>query len=67
MLWVKLLSRTNSSTVRDNWEAKKEEHEQALSEILGQPWTINIDPKAIWPYADDGSWAKTSTGDMLSR
>ncbi|CAM1509909.1 Fc.00g002440.m01.CDS01 [Cosmosporella sp. VM-42] len=53
--------------IRDNWENKKEEFEKNISDVLGESWTINIDPKAIWPYGDDNSWAKTSTGDMLGR
>ena len=53
--------------VRDNWENKKEDLEKQISNILGETWTINIDPKAIWPYGEDNSWAKTSTGDLLAR
>ncbi|KAF7561479.1 hypothetical protein G7046_g2657 [Stylonectria norvegica] len=52
--------------IRDGWENKKEEYEKAISETLGQPWTIKINPNAIFPYGDDGSWAKTSTGDLIA-
>ncbi|KAH7120723.1 hypothetical protein EDB81DRAFT_631359, partial [Dactylonectria macrodidyma] len=53
--------------IRDNWESKREGHEKAISDILGEPWTININPNAIWPYAEDNSWAKISTGKMIQR
>ncbi|KAH7140463.1 hypothetical protein B0J13DRAFT_421886, partial [Dactylonectria estremocensis] len=53
--------------IRDNWESKREGLEKAISDILGEPWTININPNAIWPYAEDNSWAKTSTGKMIQR
>ncbi|OAR03015.1 hypothetical protein LLEC1_06071 [Akanthomyces lecanii] len=52
--------------IRDNWEAKKEESKKELSEVLGQAWTVDIDPKNIYPYGEDGSWAKESTGAMIA-
>ncbi|KAF4454765.1 hypothetical protein F53441_2843 [Fusarium austroafricanum] len=51
--------------IRDSWENTKEGHEKKLSEVLGQPWTINIDPKALYPYAEEGSWGSTSMGDLI--
>ena len=51
--------------VRDSWENTKEEREKKLSDLLGQPWTINVDPKAIYPYAEEGSWGATSLGDLI--
>ncbi|KAF9765446.1 hypothetical protein IL306_002271, partial [Fusarium sp. DS 682] len=51
--------------IRDSWENTKEDHEKRLSEILGQPWTINIDPKALFSYAEEGSWGFTSMGDLI--
>ncbi|KAH7119456.1 hypothetical protein B0J13DRAFT_397241, partial [Dactylonectria estremocensis] len=51
--------------VRDNWESKREGLEKAISDILGEPWAININPNAIWPYAKDSSWAKTSIGEII--
>ncbi|KAI1026786.1 hypothetical protein LB505_000768 [Fusarium chuoi] len=56
---------TNKTPVRDSWENTKEDHKKKLSEILGQPWTINIDPKALYPYAEEGSWGHTSMGDLI--
>ncbi|KAM0561460.1 hypothetical protein ACHAPJ_003341 [Fusarium lateritium] len=51
--------------IRDSWENTKEEREKKLSDLLGQPWTINVDPKAIYPYAEEGSWGATSLGDLI--
>ncbi|KAF5721245.1 hypothetical protein FMUND_3779 [Fusarium mundagurra] len=51
--------------IRDSWENTKADHEKKLSEILGQSWTINIDPKALYPYAEEGSWGHTSMGDLI--
>ncbi|XWX01171.1 hypothetical protein V2A60_009197 [Cordyceps javanica] len=52
--------------IRDNWESKKEENEKEISDILGEKWTIDIDPKNIYPYGTDGSYAKESTGAMIA-
>ncbi|OAA56119.1 hypothetical protein ISF_07717 [Cordyceps fumosorosea ARSEF 2679] len=52
--------------VRDNWESKKEDSEKQLGEILGEKWTIDIDAKAIYPYGEDRSYAKESTGAMIA-
>lgn len=38
-----------------------------LSEILGQPWAIDINPMAILPYTDEDSWGRTCIGDAISR
>lgn len=51
--------------IRDNWENRKEELEGKISTLLGAPWTVTIDPKAIYPYGEEGSYAKNSTGDMI--
>ena len=50
--------------LRDNWDAKKPELEKELSDILGEPWTIEVDPLQIYAYATEG-YAKESTGSML--
>ncbi|KAI8656281.1 hypothetical protein NCS56_01231500 [Fusarium sp. Ph1] len=47
------------------WDPKKPEYEAELSEILGEPWTIDIDPHKIWPYAEEDSWAKRYTGELM--
>ncbi|RSM20603.1 hypothetical protein CDV31_000581 [Fusarium ambrosium] len=52
--------------IRDGWENKKEEWEKKLSDLLGESWTIDIDPKALYPYAEADSWASTSLGDCIN-
>ncbi|KAJ3493451.1 hypothetical protein NLG97_g4721 [Lecanicillium saksenae] len=52
--------------IRDNWESKQAESEKEISDILGEKWTIDIDPKNIYPYGADGSYAKESTGAMIA-
>lgn len=54
-------------SVRGGWENKRGELEQRLSDILGQPWTISADPWALYPYADEYSWAQQCLGDAISR
>ncbi|KAH7231944.1 hypothetical protein B0J15DRAFT_409777, partial [Fusarium solani] len=51
--------------VREKWDPKKPEYEAEISEILGEPWTIDIDPHKIWPYAEEDSWAKRYTGQLI--
>ncbi|KAJ4124240.1 hypothetical protein NW768_009596 [Fusarium equiseti] len=52
--------------IRDSWENTRGDHEQRLSEILGQPWTISVDPPALYPYAED-DWAQQCLGDVIAR
>ena len=52
--------------VRDEWDSKKSDYEAQISELLGEAWTISIDPAEIWPYGDDDGYAKQSTGSMIS-
>ncbi|UPL02683.1 hypothetical protein LCI18_013617 [Fusarium solani-melongenae] len=51
--------------IREKWDPKKPEYEAEISEILGEPWTIDIDPHKIWPYAEEDSWAKRHTGELM--
>ncbi|KAK4167133.1 hypothetical protein QBC43DRAFT_8469 [Cladorrhinum sp. PSN259] len=51
--------------VRDAWENNKADLELQLSEILGTPWTTDINPAAIWPYGASDSYAKQSPGDCI--
>lgn len=53
--------------VREKWDPKKPEFEEAISEILGESWTVDIDPHKIWPYAEEDSWAKSSTGEVMRK
>ncbi|KAF5655966.1 hypothetical protein FHETE_11113 [Fusarium heterosporum] len=57
-----LVARKN---LRDSWENTKQEHENQLSDILGQPWTISVDPKAIYAYVEPDSWGSTCLGDVI--
>lgn len=36
--------------MRDEFDAKKGELETQISDLLGDVWTIDIDPKVIAPY-----------------
>lgn len=51
--------------VRDEWEKKKSDYEQRLSEVLGEPWKIDIDLRQVCAYAQDG-YAAESPGSMTS-
>ncbi|POR37052.1 Uncharacterized protein TPAR_02755 [Tolypocladium paradoxum] len=51
--------------VRDEWENKKGELEQSISNVLGVPWTLDINPNQIYAYATD-DYAKRATGSMLA-
>ncbi|KAK3329885.1 hypothetical protein B0H66DRAFT_40504 [Apodospora peruviana] len=50
--------------LRDEWENHKADLEKQLSELLGEIWTIDINPNAIWPYHGDG-YAKESLGSCI--
>ncbi|KAM5353970.1 hypothetical protein ACJ41O_000620 [Fusarium nematophilum] len=52
--------------VRDNWENVREEWEKKISDVLGESWTIKIDPLAIYAYAEPDSWAQSSLGDTIA-
>jgi hypothetical protein len=53
-----------SCTVRDEWENNKAELEKKLSDLLGQPWTFEVTPTAIYPYHGD-RWAKDQLGSCI--
>ncbi|KAI1264389.1 hypothetical protein F5Y18DRAFT_390332 [Xylariaceae sp. FL1019] len=38
-------------SVRDDWDAKKEDVEKRLSEMLETPWTISVNPNQVFAYA----------------
>jgi len=50
--------------VRDSWEANKSEYASKVAALLGETYSLEVDMNAIYPYADDGSWAKDRPGDM---
>ncbi|KAH7016185.1 uncharacterized protein B0I36DRAFT_336993 [Microdochium trichocladiopsis] len=51
--------------VRDEWEQNKPEVEQQISDTFGTPWTIEIDPLTLYPYAEEGSFGNHSPGIMI--
>ncbi|KFY93144.1 hypothetical protein V500_03889 [Pseudogymnoascus sp. VKM F-4518 (FW-2643)] len=51
--------------VRDSWENKKPELEAQLLTLLGEAWTFDINPLAIYPYAEEGSYGHSSLGDCI--
>jgi hypothetical protein len=52
--------------VRDDWDAKKADVEKKLSDILGEPWTIDVNPNQIYVYAkDNNSYVKQSLGHCV--
>ncbi|GKU05340.1 hypothetical protein FLAG1_04364 [Fusarium langsethiae] len=52
--------------IRDSWENRKGDFEEMLSNELGQPWTIVVDPWALHPYAQ-GTWCESSIGSAIVR
>ena len=56
-----------NQAVRDKWDANKESLEQELSQAAGGvPWTIDINPNVIYPYAKEGTYAQESLGCALN-
>ena len=51
--------------VRDSWENKKGEIEEQISTLLGEKWTFDINPLAIYPYAEEGSYGNTALGNCI--
>ncbi|KPM38497.1 hypothetical protein AK830_g8051 [Neonectria ditissima] len=52
--------------VRDDWENVKGDWEQKISDALGVPWTIDINPAAIYPYAEPDSYGANSLGSCIA-
>ncbi|KAI9163653.1 hypothetical protein HJFPF1_05275 [Paramyrothecium foliicola] len=52
--------------IRDEWESKKSEFESDLSTLLEETWTIDVNPSQLYPYGDENSYARNSTGSMIS-
>ncbi|KAE9376475.1 hypothetical protein N431DRAFT_479727 [Stipitochalara longipes BDJ] len=51
--------------VRDGWEAKKGALEEQVSTLLGVPWKFEVNPNAIFPYAEADSYGQHSPGDCI--
>ncbi|ORY14574.1 hypothetical protein BCR34DRAFT_585744 [Clohesyomyces aquaticus] len=57
-----LIARKN---LRDTWEPKKPELEAELSQVMGVPWKLDINPNAIWVYAQADSWESKNIGTRI--
>ncbi|KAN0116896.1 hypothetical protein V8E51_002873 [Hyaloscypha variabilis] len=51
--------------IRDGWEAKKGALEEQVSALLGVPWKFEVNPNAIFPYAEADSYGQNSPGDCI--
>jgi hypothetical protein len=51
--------------VRDEFENKRAELEGDISKLLGTAWTIDINPNAVYAYAE-GSYAQNNLGGCLT-
>jgi hypothetical protein len=58
------LSLALRKNVRDEWDNNKANLEKQLSEVLGETWTVEVTPNAIWPY-HNGGYAKESLGSCI--
>jgi hypothetical protein len=52
--------------VRDEWDNKRPEFEAQLLELLGNPWKFDINPLAIYPYAEPDSYGYNSLGGCIA-
>jgi hypothetical protein len=55
------------TTVRDAWETEKPKFEEKISTMLGTAWTFDINPNAIFPYAEENSYASNSLGACIAK
>jgi len=49
--------------IRDNFDAKKEDFQTRIKELVGTDFTININAAEVWAYADEGN---TSAGTCFT-
>jgi hypothetical protein len=52
--------------LRDNFESKKADFDQDLSDLLGFPMTFNFDINGTWAYAEEASINPTRAGGTYS-
>ncbi|KAI0906489.1 hypothetical protein F4823DRAFT_627027 [Ustulina deusta] len=53
-------------SVRDDWDAKKEELAAKVSQTLGVEWTIDVNPNQIYAYAtEDKRYARENLGACI--
>ena len=55
-----------ATLVRDGWENKKPDFEAQLLTLLGTAWNFDINPLAIYPYAEPDSYGHNSLGDCIA-
>ncbi|KAL5318925.1 hypothetical protein ACEPPN_013993 [Leptodophora sp. 'Broadleaf-Isolate-01'] len=51
--------------VRDEWDNKKADLEKQVSELLGAEWKFEVNPLAIYPYAEPDSYGSNSLGSCI--
>ncbi|KAL7620055.1 hypothetical protein AAE478_010604 [Parahypoxylon ruwenzoriense] len=51
-------------TIRDDWDNRKSDLEQQLSNALTTPWTVDVNPNQLYAYATEG-YAKQSLGSCI--
>ncbi|KAI1385209.1 uncharacterized protein F4822DRAFT_337359 [Hypoxylon trugodes] len=51
--------------IRDDWDNKKLDLEQQISNILTVPWTVDVNPNQLYAYATEG-YAKESLGSCIA-
>ncbi len=54
-------------TVRYEYENNKADLEKQLSTAMGAEWKIDINPLAVFPYAQEGNYSQKSLGSVLKR
>lgn len=55
---------SDACVVRDSWESEKESLASKISSLLGEKYSCDVNMNAIYPYAEDGSYAKNSPGQL---
>lgn len=51
--------------VRDDWEIVKSNLEDKVKDLLGEKYSLEVNMLALYPYAADSSYAKSSPGSMV--
>ena len=58
--------RADRGIVRDSWDSAKDGLAQDLSSLLGETWTIDVNPNQVYAYATEG-YAKEQPGAMIAQ
>ena len=53
------------SIVRDEWEANTPKFQEDLSNLLGQPWHVEVDASLIYANVDDETY-KPRVGEFIN-